>query len=149
MKRKKLSPRRHERQRGGGYAHKSSSKAKISMANAGNTPWNIGKERSSADRAKIAAGVRARNRGVLLEKLKQLGMTEEEYLKKKKEVKYIRERVRRAKISNAKHQQRELQAALDAKLVDLEGHKQQEEQERAEVRKEPLRDAHFEHFVSI
>jgi hypothetical protein len=124
------SARKTER---GGYAHKSSSKAKISMANSGNTPWNLGKNRSSADKAKIAAGVRARNRARLLEKLERLNMTEEEYLKKKREVKYIRERIRRAKIANAKHQQKELQAELDATLKEMDEQAQEEEQEKTEV----------------
>lgn len=45
-------------------------------------------------------------------------MTEEEYDQKKKEIKYLRERVRRTKIANNKHAvvqaQRRLQAAIDA-----------------------------------
>ena len=102
----------------GGYAHTNRSKSRISKANAGNTPWNKGKNRSSADRAKIAAGVRARNRAILLEKLKRLGITEEEYLRKKKEIKYLRERIRRAKLANANHTaalaEKKLKAALQA-----------------------------------
>lgn len=81
----------------GGYAHTNKSRARISKANKGNTPWNKGKNRSAGVKAKIAAGVRARNRANLLEKLKKLGMTEEEWLEKKKEIKYLRERVRKAK----------------------------------------------------
>lgn len=109
----------------GGYAHTNQSKGKISKANMGNTPWNKGRNRSSADRAKIAAGVRARNRAILLEKLKRLGMTEKEYEAKKKEIKYLRERIRRTKKANAKQKkadaeritaedERKLQAAIDA-----------------------------------
>lgn len=102
----------------GGYAHTNKSKSRISKANKGNTPWNKGRNRSSADRAKIAAGVRARNRAILLEKLKRLGMSEEEYLQKKLEIKYLRERIRRSKLANAKHTAAEaevkLKAALDA-----------------------------------
>ena len=90
----------------GGYAHTKRSRARISKANKGNIPWNRGKNRSEAVRAKIAAGVQARNRAVLLEKLKKLGMTEEEWLAKKKEIKYLRERVRRAKIAAAKRKDR-------------------------------------------
>ena len=78
----------------GGYAHTSSSRSKIAHANKGNNPWNKGKNRSSTDKAKIAAGVRARNRSVLLKKLGELGMTEDEWGEKKKEVKYVRERLR-------------------------------------------------------
>ena len=81
----------------GGYAHTNKSRARISKANKGNTPWNKGKNRSDAVKAKIAAGVRARNRAILLEKLKKMNMTEEEWLAKKKEIKYLRERVRKAK----------------------------------------------------
>jgi hypothetical protein len=54
----------------GGYAHTNRSKEKISKANAGNVPWNKGKKRSSADKAKIKAGVQARNRAIKLEKLR-------------------------------------------------------------------------------
>ena len=102
----------------GGYAHTNLSKSRISKANAGNVPWNFGKRRSSADKAKIAAGVRARNRTILLQKLKRLGMTEEEYMLKKKEIKYLRERIRRAKRANSKHRdkvmEKKLQDAIDA-----------------------------------
>jgi hypothetical protein len=102
----------------GGYAHTNRTKSKISQANTGNTPWNKGQNRSSADRAKIAAGVRARNRAILLEKLKRLGLSEEEWYAKKKEIKYLRERVRRAKLSAKRQEQaeaeRNLQAVIDA-----------------------------------
>eukprot|EP00980_Cylindrotheca_fusiformis_P030801 scaffold25436_cov127-Cylindrotheca_fusiformis.AAC.9 len=109
----------HERKTdAGGYAHTNKSKEKISFANRGNTPWNKGKQRSSADKAKIKAGVQARNRAIKLEKLRRLGMTEEEYDQKKKEIKYLRERVRRTKLANDRHAaaqaQKKLQAALDA-----------------------------------
>jgi len=102
----------------GGYAHTNKTKSKISQANTGNTPWNKGSNRSSADKAKIAAGVRARNRAILLEKLKRLGLSEEEWYAKKKEIKYLRERVRRAKLSTKRQEQaeaeRNLQAVIDA-----------------------------------
>lgn len=79
--------------------------------------WNKGGNRSAADRAKISAGVRARNRAILLEKLKKLGMTEEEWVEKKKQIKYLRERVRRAKVVKDQQlvaeKERELQIALD------------------------------------
>merc|ERR1712192_6452 len=100
----------------GGYAHTNRSKSLISKANTGNTPWNKGKFRSSADRAKIAAGVRARNRAILLEKLKRLGMSEEEYNQKKKEIKYLRERIRRSKLANEKHKAAEAELKLKAVL---------------------------------
>jgi hypothetical protein len=102
----------------GGYAHTSRSRSRISKANTGNTPWNKGKNRSSADKAKIAAGVRARNRTVLLEKLKRLGLTEEEWFTKKREIKYLRERIRRSKLTNANHKaalaEQKLKAAIKA-----------------------------------
>jgi len=82
----------------GGYAHTEESKRKISMANAGQKPWNIGKSRSVADKAKISAGVNARLRTVLLAKLERLGMTEVEYCQKQKEIKYVRERIRYHKL---------------------------------------------------
>jgi hypothetical protein len=111
----------HERKTDkGGYAHTNRSRLAISKANTGNTPWNKGRNRSSADKAKIAAGVRARNRTVLLEKLKRLGLSEEEYARKRKEIKYLRERVRRAKVANAQYKAstddaaKQLQEALEA-----------------------------------
>jgi hypothetical protein len=96
----------------GGYSHTSKSRLRISRANRGNTPWNKGQERSNDVRAKISAGVRARNRTILLEKLKRLGMTEEEWFAKKKEIKYIRERLRRAKKANAHRQAAEAEQKL-------------------------------------
>jgi len=102
----------------GGYAHTNQSKSRISESNSGNTPWNYGKQRSSADKAKIAAGVRARNRTKLLEKLEGLGMSEEEFNKKRKEIRSLRERLRKAKLTNQKSetelQSKKLQEALDA-----------------------------------
>jgi hypothetical protein len=96
----------------GGYFHTSKSRLRISRANRGNTPWNKGQNRSNDVRAKISAGVRARNRAILLEKLKRLGMTEEEWFAKKKEIKYIRERLRRAKKANAHRQAEEAEKKL-------------------------------------
>ena len=86
----------------GGYAHTKRSRARISKANTGNTPWNKGRQRSEADKAKIAAAVRARNQAILKEKLKLFNMTEEEFRAKQKEIKYLRERVRRAKADSKK-----------------------------------------------
>lgn len=65
-----LLPTHERKTKAGGYAHTNKSKERISMANRGNTPWNKGKQRSSADKAKIKAGVQARNRAIKLEKLK-------------------------------------------------------------------------------
>lgn len=69
----------------GGYSHTSASKAKISAANKGKTPWNKGKVRSEEVRSRIALGVRANNRERFLQKLVDMGVTEEEYEEKKKE----------------------------------------------------------------
>ena len=102
----------------GGYAHTQASRARISAANSGNEPWNKGKNRSSADRAKISAGVRARNRAILLEKLKHLGMTEEEYQFKQREIKKYRELLYKVKAKNDKQKlvdvQRKIQVLKDA-----------------------------------
>ena len=81
----------------GGFTHTPTSKAKISAANKGKVPWNKGKSRSEEDKARIAAGVRARNREIFLKKLQDLGLTEEEYEDYKKEQRRQRERERRAR----------------------------------------------------
>mmetsp|Transcript_1990 Transcript_1990/g.5278 ORF Transcript_1990/g.5278 Transcript_1990/m.5278 type:complete len:663 (-) Transcript_1990:1420-3408(-) len=81
----------------GGYSHTKASRAKISAANKGKTPWNKGKARSPEVKARIAAGVRARNRQVFLQKLEDMGVTEEEYEAKKKEERRIKEAERRSR----------------------------------------------------
>jgi hypothetical protein len=106
----------------GGYAHTNKSKARIGRANRGNTPWNKGKTRSEADKAKIGAGVKARNRAILLEKLKLVNMSEDEYHAKQKEIKYLRERLRRAKLAlkkreDTKQDVAQLQSDLDAAIA--------------------------------
>jgi hypothetical protein len=63
----------------GGFSHTATSRAKIAAANKGNTPWNKGRERSPAVKARIAAGVRAKNRERFLIKLAAQGITEEDY----------------------------------------------------------------------
>lgn len=63
----------------GGHSHTTSSKAKISQANKGKTPWNKGRKRSEEEKARISAGVRAKNRERLLKKLEEEGITEEEH----------------------------------------------------------------------
>jgi len=81
----------------GGFTHTSASKAKISAANKGKTPWNKGQKRSEETRARIAAGVRAKNRERFLEKLQDLGITEEEHEQQKKEVRRRKDAERRAR----------------------------------------------------
>ena len=68
----------------------------------------------------------------MLEKLKRLGMSEEEWEAKKREIKYLRERIRRAKSSKEKHDsseaerklraadaERKLRAAIEATTVEV------------------------------
>jgi hypothetical protein len=81
----------------GGYTHTTASRAKISAANKGKTPWNKGKARSEETRALIAAGVRAKNRERFLQKLMDLGVTEEEYERDKKEERRTKDAERRAR----------------------------------------------------
>jgi hypothetical protein len=81
----------------GGYSHTSASKAKISAANKGKTPWNKGKARSEEVKQRIAEGVRRRNRERFLLKLQEMGITEEEYEAKKKEERRIKDAERRAR----------------------------------------------------
>merc|ERR1711920_1102584 len=79
----------------GGYAHTEESKAKIGLENKGNTPWNKGKARSESAKEKIRSSLLAKSRKKLLEKLDNLGITEEEYLQHKREAKNEKERERR------------------------------------------------------
>jgi hypothetical protein len=102
----------------GGYAHTKASRAKIGKANKGKSPWNKGKNRSEEVKAKIRAGVVARNRAVLAVKLKKLGMTEAEWLAKQKEIKYLRERVRRAKVAASKRKELSNLVKLEQELND-------------------------------
>ena len=81
----------------GGYSHTVKSRAKISAANKGKVPWNKGKPRSEEVKARIAAGVRAKNRERLLKKLEDMGMTEEEYEAEKKDQRRKKEADRRAR----------------------------------------------------
>lgn len=81
----------------GGYSHTTSSKAKISAANKGKVPWNKGRQRSEEEKARIADGVRRRNREKFLAKLVDLGLTEEEYEEQKKEERRKKDAERRAR----------------------------------------------------
>jgi hypothetical protein len=112
----------------GGYAHNTSSKLKISAANKGKTPWNKDKQRSGTDKAKISAGVKARNRAILLQQLKEWDMTEEEYADLKKKTKSVRERLRRLKAAN--------QNKLNHLKVKLEPASASESEEEAEEKPE-------------
>lgn len=128
----------------GGYAHTNESRLKISVANRGNVPWNKGKNRTESAKAKIAAGVRARNREVLLRKLGQLGMTEDEWNQTSKDIKLLRERVRRAKKLNV---EREVELAKQRKKTLQENKRQarlahppeqQQQHDAGEVNKSPV-----------
>lgn len=82
-----------------------------------------GKLRSEADKARISAGVRARNRAILLAKLEKLGISEDEWHEKQKQIKYLRERVRKARQKNKELAQQgkevfKLQAQLEEALKD-------------------------------
>mmetsp|Transcript_21756 Transcript_21756/g.45765 ORF Transcript_21756/g.45765 Transcript_21756/m.45765 type:complete len:684 (-) Transcript_21756:103-2154(-) len=81
----------------GGYTHTSASRAKISAANKGKTPWNKGKGRSEEVRKRIAEGVRRKNRERFLAKLAAEGITEEEYEQRKKEERRKKDAERRAR----------------------------------------------------
>lgn len=81
----------------GGYTHTSASRAKISAANKGKTPWNKGKGRSEEVKKRIAEGVRRKNRERFLAKLAAEGITEEEYEQRKKEERRKKDAERRAR----------------------------------------------------
>jgi hypothetical protein len=81
----------------GGYSHTTSSRAKISAANKGKTPWNKGRVRSEEEKARIAAGVLAFNRQRFLDKLKTLNLTEEEYVQQQKELRRVKDAERRSR----------------------------------------------------
>ncbi|EJK50014.1 hypothetical protein THAOC_31052 [Thalassiosira oceanica] len=81
----------------GGFTHTTESKAKISAANKGKTAWNKGKARSDETRARIAEGVRKRNRERFLAKLAEEGITEEEHHERKKAERRRKDAERRAR----------------------------------------------------
>ncbi|KAK1748135.1 hypothetical protein QTG54_000074 [Skeletonema marinoi] len=81
----------------GGYSHTSASKAKISAANKGKTPWNKGKTRSEEVKARIAEGVRRKNRERFLAKLAEEGITEEEFNERRKAERRKKDAERRAR----------------------------------------------------
>jgi len=63
----------------GGRRHTASSKAKISAANKGKTPWNVGKKHSEETRLRIAEKTREAMIRKKTNKANELGMTLEEY----------------------------------------------------------------------
>jgi len=81
----------------GGFSHTSASRAKISAANKGKIPWNKGKTRSEEVKKRIAEGVKRKNREKFLQKLDDLGVTEEEYEHQKKEERKEKDAERRAR----------------------------------------------------
>jgi NUMOD3 motif len=81
----------------GGYSHTQASRAKISAANKGKTPWNKGVQRPEEVKARIAAGVRAKNRERFLLKLQGMGITEEEYEEQKRKDRNAKEAERRSR----------------------------------------------------
>jgi hypothetical protein len=81
----------------GGYSHTQASRAKISAANKGKVPWNKGVNRTDEVKARIAAGVRAKNRERHLQKLQEMGITEEEYEEQKRIERCAKEAERRAR----------------------------------------------------
>jgi hypothetical protein len=107
----------------GGYIHTKSTRLKISQANSGNVPWNKGKNRSSDAKAKISAGVKARNHAILITKLEKLGMTEDEWHESRRKIKLLREKVRKARSNAAKE--------LEGRDHRRKQRQEQEEQYRA------------------
>jgi hypothetical protein len=89
----------------GGYSHTVESRLAISRANRGNTPWNKGKSRSEEDVAKIRAGVRARNNLVAKRRRDAYGLSASDDQRLRKQTKYWRERVRRARVDNDRRQE--------------------------------------------
>lgn len=81
----------------GGYAATASHRLKISKANKGKQPWNVGKTRSQQDIDKIRAAVHAHHKRKLQANLHAIGMTEEEYTETRRRIKLMRENVRRYK----------------------------------------------------
>ena len=68
------------------YVHSDESRAKISAANRGKTPWNIGRKHDEETKRKIAERTREAMLRKKLEKAKALGLTLEEYDSRKDSV---------------------------------------------------------------
>jgi hypothetical protein len=91
--------------------------------NGGKSPrqaWNKGLERPETTRAKIGAGVRSRHRDKLQQKLQYLNMTPEEWYDKRREIKLLGERIRKAKQAgrNYKAFQEQLRAVQSELRLD-------------------------------
>lgn len=83
----------------GGFTHTQRSRNKISLANKGKTPWNKGVNRSEEVKAKIAEGVRRRNRQRFLDKLASLNMTEAQWEQHQADLKAQKERERKQRLT--------------------------------------------------
>jgi NUMOD3 motif len=83
----------------GGFTHTQRSRNKISLANKGKTPWNKGVNRSEEVKAKIAEGVRRRNRQRFLDKLVSLNMTEAQWEQHEADLKAQKEQERRQRLT--------------------------------------------------
>jgi len=79
----------------GGFFHTDESRAKISAANKGKTPWNKGRSHTEDLKRRISEGVRARIRQNLLAKVEAMGITIEQYEAQKREEKRLKEADRR------------------------------------------------------
>lgn len=113
----------------GGYSHTAKSRQKIGDANRGNTPWNKGKNRSEVAKQRIGAGVRARNERILMANLKEIGLSLEEYNKVKLELKYMRERVRKARIAEKGHLERKEAEKEKLRKIQQSSEKMMKEEE--------------------
>eukprot|EP00549_Striatella_unipunctata_P001011 CAMPEP_0118710902 /NCGR_PEP_ID=MMETSP0800-20121206/23704_1 /TAXON_ID=210618 ORGANISM="Striatella unipunctata, Strain CCMP2910" /NCGR_SAMPLE_ID=MMETSP0800 /ASSEMBLY_ACC=CAM_ASM_000638 /LENGTH=537 /DNA_ID=CAMNT_0006615265 /DNA_START=312 /DNA_END=1928 /DNA_ORIENTATION=+ len=110
----------------GGFSHTKRSRAKISAANKGKTPWNKGVAASEERRRKISEGVRRKNRERLLQKLADQGITEEEYNAKKKEEKRLKaaamnaRRTKKGGVRPTEETKKKISAVLKAKWANGE-----------------------------
>jgi len=136
----------------GGYSHTKSSKAKIAKANKGNTPWNKGRKRSEEDKAKISAGVRATNRQVLLKKIEKMGITEEEWFRRRKKIKLEREIERRRRVKLTKKlekEQLEIEVREEKKMEPNNEIKEKEKEKEKIVQLKRNEKMEEQHVVSL
>ena len=85
----------------GGYLHSEESKKKISLQNKGRVPWNKGRSRSEEEKARIASGVRERNRLRLIEEAAAKNMTVEQFVKERDAVKLQKIELRQGRKTDA------------------------------------------------